>query len=260
MVQRLPTITSSWHEAWSIFKGRFGTFVALAILPQVLTTGAVWLLSSLVMVNIKATGSLGQALSLTNAMVYVLVASITLLFVLQLFAAVAVILAATKRGHIGLIQAFDEARHFVWNFFLTSVLTTLLGGAAVVVGYVVVSLLTSVLVAVHYSDTATIFSALSILPFVLFLLVTTRYVLAGIVVVMEKASAWAALRRSAELIGGHYWAVVLRLLVVYTIILIVVLGASFVPYLGGLIAAALSIPFGVIYTFVLFEELTAAKK
>lgn len=255
----LPSITYSWHEAWAIFYKRFWNFVALAIVPQILTTGAVFLLGAVLVGDIKASGSLAQALSPTNVILYVLLASILLLFILQIFAAVAIILAVTKRGHIGFIQAFDEARHFVVSFFLTGILTTTLGLVAIVIGYIALALLTTALVALRVPNTAVWFEALSVVPYALFTLVTARYIFAGIGVVTEKKSAISALKRSAELMRGHYWHIVLRLLLVYSILLLVIYGAAFIPYVGGLLAAALAIPFGVIYTFVLFEELVAAR-
>lgn len=256
----LPSITASWHEAWTIFRGRFWTFVALAIFPQIFTSGAVYLLSSVILGDIKASGSLAQAFSPGNPIVYVLIAATLLLFVLQIFAAVAVIVAATKRGHIGLMQAYDEARHSVWSFFVVGILTTVLALVAVVVGYVVIALLTAILIALHVPDTSAWFNSLTIIPYALSLLVIARYILAGVAVVLEKKSAVEALRRSTELMRGHYWHIVLRVLLVYAVIFAVIFGAGFIPYVGGLLAAALSIPFGVIYTFVLFEELTLTKK
>lgn len=255
---RLPSITASWHSAWTIFHERFWMFVAITILPQIVTSGAVYLLSNVLIGNIQASGSLGAALNLNNPMLYVLAASTLLLFVLQLFAAVAVIVAATKRGHVGLMQAFDEARHAVWSFFVVSILATLVALVAVIVGYVIIALVTAVLVAVHIPDTSVWFNSLTTIPYALSLLVVAKYILAGVVVVVEKKSAVKAMGRSAELMHGHYWHMVLRLLIVYAVIFFVIFGASFIPYVGGLLAAALSIPFGVIYTFVLFEELKAA--
>lgn len=255
----LPSITASWHEAWTTFHTRFWTFVAIALLPQIITSGAVYLLSNVVAGNINASGSLGAAFSLSNPILYVVVASALLLFVLQIFAAVAIIVAATKRGHIGLMQAYDEARQSVWSFFVVSLLTTIVAFVAVVVGYVIIAILTAILIALRVPDTSVWFNSLTTIPYALSLLVVVKYIFGGVAVVLEKKSAVKALSRSAELMRGHYWHIVLRLLIVYTIIFFVIFGAGLIPYVGGLLAAALSIPFGVIYTFVLFEELAAAR-
>lgn len=254
----LPPITKSWHDAWTAFHGRFWTFVGLAVLPQLVTTGAVYLLSTVVLGDIRASG-LADAISPTNILLYVLMATAFLLFLLQIFAAVALVIAAKQHGQIGIIQAFDEARHYVIPFFFSSFLNTLLSLVALVVGYIIVAILTAILVALNVPSTAAWFDWLSIIPYGLSLLVLAKYIFAGIAVVVEKKGAIAAIRRSSELMKGVYWHVVLRLLIVYAVLFTIIFAAGFIPYIGGLLAAALAIPFGVLYLYTIFEELRAAR-
>lgn len=254
----LPSITASWHAAFTIFQKRFWTFVAIAIIPQILTFGAVYGISSLALNDIKASGTISALWSTTNPLMYATLAAIVLLGIFQLFAAVAVIVAAAKRGQVGVIQAFDEARHGVWSFFVANLLTGVLALLGIVVGYVLVSLVTALLVKLQAPHVDVWFSWLSIIPYFASLLVIYLYIFSSISVVVEKKSALAAMRRSREIIKGQYWHIVLRLLLVNTFLFCIVFGAGFIPYAGGLLAAALAIPFGVIYTFVLFEELQAA--
>lgn len=255
----LPPITKSWHDAWATFRGRFWIFVGLAVLPQLVTTGAIYLISTVVLGDVRASGLLAETLSPTNVILYVIIAAAILLFVLQIFAAVALVVAAKQHGQIGLMQAFDEARHYVIPFFLTSVLNTILSLVALVVGYIIVAILTALLVAVHLPNTATWFDWLSIIPYVLSLLVLAKFIFAGISVVVEKKGALAALRRSSDVLKGVYWHVVLRLLLMYAILFIIIFAAGYIPYVGGLLAAALAIPFGVLYLFTIFEELRTAR-
>lgn len=255
----LPPITKSWHDAWGAFKGRFWTFVALAVLPQLVTTGIIFIMSNIVLGDAKAGGLLAETLAPTNVIVYVVAATGILLFLLQIFAAVALVIAATVHGQIGIMSAFDQARHYVIPFFISSVLNTVMSLVALVVGYMLVAMLTAILVAVNVLNTAAWFDWLSIIPYVLSLLVLAKFIFAGVSVVVEKKGALAALRRSAELMKGVYWHVVLRLLIVYVILFIIIFAAGYIPYIGGLLAAALAIPFGVLYLYTIFEELRAAR-
>lgn len=255
----LPPITSSWHEAWVIFKTRFWTFVALAVLPQLLSTGAVYLLSTIILSDIRASGTVAHVFSLTNPILYVVIMAAILLFFFQVLASAAIIWAASKRGHVGILQAFDEARHFVWRIFLTGVLTVLIASVAAIIGYLLTGAFTALVVAVNVQNPFEWFSWLSLIPYVFFLLVAARYSFAGIAVVMEQTGTLQALKRSAQLMKGQYWHIIFRLFLVYAIIFLVIFGAGFIPYVGGLLAAALCIPFGVVYTFVLYEELIAAR-
>lgn len=254
----LPPITKSWHDAWTSFHGRFWVFVGLAVLPQLVTTGAVYLISTVVLGDVRVSG-LVEAVSPTGILFYVLIATAILLFILQIFAAVALVIAAKQHGQIGIMQAFDEARHFVIPFFFSNVINTILSLVALVVGYIIVAILTAILVALNVPSTAVWFDWLSIIPYGLSLLVLAKYIFAGVAVVVEKKGAVAGIRRSAELLKGVYWHVVLRLLIVYVILFIIIFAAGFIPYIGGLLAAALAIPFGVLYLYTVFEELRAAR-
>lgn len=255
----LPPITKSWQDAWATFRGRFWTFVGLAVLPQLVTTGVIYLISTIVLGDIRASGLLAETLSPSNVILYVVIATAVLLFVLQIFAAVALLVAAKHHGHIGIMQSFDEARHYAVPFFLSSILNTLLSLVALVVGYVIVAILTAILVAANIPNTPAWFDWLSLLPFALSLLVLAKFIFAGVAVVVEKRGALASIRRSAELMKGVYWPVVLRLLVVYVVLFIIIFATGYIPYLGGLLATTLAVPFGILYLFTLFEELRAAR-
>lgn len=255
----LPPITKSWHDAWSTFHGKFWLFVGLAVLPQLVTTGAIYLVSSIIVGDINASGNLANTFSPSGIILYVVIGTAIVLFILQIFAAVALMIAAREHGKIGIMQAYDEARHYVFPFFLSSVMNGILSLLALIAGYIIIAFITAILVAANVSNSAVWFDWLTIVPYMLSLLVLAKFIFAGVSVVMEKKSALAGIRRSAELLKGVYWHVALRLLIVYAVLFMIIFAAGYIPYIGGLLAAALAIPFGVLYLFTIFEELRAAR-
>lgn len=255
----IPNFASSWHETWNTYRSHFWVFVCVTLIPQICTAIIVFLISSVIVSDIRAQQSILEVFQPTSFIFYITLLAGVLLFLFQILAAVAVVVTAARRGNIKVMEAFHEARHFVWRSFMVGVASVLITSLVLVAGFVVVSLVTALLVALEVPSSGVWFDWMSILPFILSAAVSVFIIFANMAVVVEKAKVWQSIRRSITLVRPVYWHVALRLLILYIASFICVFAAGYIPYLGGLLAAVIVIPFNVIYLYVLFEQLRTAK-
>lgn len=250
----LPSVFTLWKESVRVYASRVWTFAGLVCIPQVITFVSVALLASIITSTVNTRG-FDAAFTLNSPLLYVVLLCGLLLVVLQLFSAVALLVAAGEHGNISIGGALEKAGSFIWRFILVNVWVAVIGSVAFLSGYVFIGVVTAVLARIGVSDTAYWFDLMDFFPYLLSFIVTTYVVCSGLVIVVENTGVFHALERSFELVHHHFWSVVLRLVLLYTAVAVLALGANFIPYVGGLVAVVLAFPFIAIYTRVLFSHL-----
>ena len=73
--------------------------------------------------------------------------------------------------------------------------------------------------------------------------------------VFEGTKGFAALSRSKELVKGYWWPVLGRILILAAITILI----SFISKLGFLINSLFTMPFGIMYMYVIYEDLKRVK-
>lgn len=125
---------------------------------------------------------------------------------------------------VKIFEAFKAARPQAGDYFTT----TLLAGLLIVLG-----------------------TLLLIVPGIIMMVF---YSLVAWVVIVEGFTDMKALRRSKDLVKGHWWQVTLRLLLPNVILYFL----SFIPFIGGLISFVAS-PFLIAYSYYIYKSLVDLK-
>ncbi|GAI05360.1 unnamed protein product [marine sediment metagenome] len=112
-----------------------------------------------------------------------------------------------------------------------------------------VSLLTGLIVGLGF--------LLLIIPGIIF---TIWFVFSTYTVICEDKKGFKALSRSKELVKGYWWPTAKRVFALVIVTIPLSMGAQFIPYLGQFAYMILFIPFSVIYTYLVYQNLKEIKQ
>lgn len=226
-VRQLPGVRKLLAEAVQIYKQKFWVLLSLAAIPLLLS-----LLSSI----LEGGSPENKSINPFSFLVWLA------LIVLGLWTSVSLFYVVNNRGQsIGFKEAMANGWPRIISFFWVSFLVGLIS----IVGFILV-----------------------IIPGIIF---SVWYVLSEYIFVAENLKGMAALRRSKELVRGFWWKVFWRFvgfgLIVFIVMIPVMAVAEILDSSGsmllgeilGLVINALIAPLGIVYGFLIYENLKRVK-
>lgn len=227
----LPAAGELLKEAWNLLSQRFNVFLGIMVVPAVFALAFVALSMSGVKVSSHETES-----SLGGVVIFVF---ILLYFIAQVWSQLAAVHAvAGSDEQIGFKESFRRAYHGVGSYLWLSILSGL-----VIMGGFMLFVVPGIIMAISFSFATYVF-------------------------VTEGVKGMAALIRSRDYVKGKWGAIFWRQLfigIVCAIIIFIpqlifqILGKPDIASVVNALTAIVAIPLGLIYTFLLFKKVKAAK-
>lgn len=165
--------------------------------------------------------------NLMAVLISLLIISVSLALVIIVLWIQATVIVAVSLVVIGKIISVRETLARAWSSTKTLFIQGVLGGLVVALGLV-----------------------LLIIPGLVF---GVWFTFAGFLVVIEGLGAIESLKKSKAMVSGIFWPVAGRNAVFMILMLLIQMGASFIPYAGGLVLILFS-PYYVLLPYLLYED------
>ncbi|MFH1537162.1 MAG: hypothetical protein ABID45_04185 [Patescibacteria group bacterium] len=256
----LIPISTLWHKAWEIFSEHFLKFLAVTVIPVLMFNVFQWLGLGSTVFSVNFLQNPMELLDFSKGYIYFLIILLLVLFFIHMIGTIALFLQSGKYNEYGIIQTFKNSFSLFWPFLLMSVLIGLIELLGLMVGYLLVALFGAVLGLFGQEILNLYFSWLLAIPFLINGIISIFVIFSPYLVIIKKMNAIKAIKESFMLVKGHFFAITFRLFTLYFAISLILIILSFIPAVGYIIGAFISLPFLIIYTFVLFKNLTEVKQ
>lgn len=217
----LPPVIDLFTRSWQLFKERIWTLLGIYLATVVAPVFLVGLIAALVVASLAGGGQPGIGSGVLALLFALLIGG------LMTWGMVAMLVAsvdATADFRQALTRGGQHFWSFGWLFFL---LSFMVAGGFFLLG----------------------------MPGFVFM---TWFLFAQYLLVDEEERGMCALLKSREYVRGYFWAVLLRLLVLWVAVFFLSLLLGWIPVLGGLMQLLL-FPFTLLYQFLVLQDLRQAR-
>lgn len=256
----LLSIPQNWHRSWRIFSEYFLKFLAVTIIPILVFNLIYWLAVGSTVISLEGLRNPLELLSFSSGFVYFLLILLVAAAFVYVLGSISLFVMAAHYDQYGVLKAFRQSVDFFWNFVLMSILIGAVQFLGIVAGYMLVTAIAAIIGLISQAFMEIAFDYLLIIPFLATSVLSIFMVFAPFLLVMKGENAWQSVKNSFVLVRGHFWAIVIRLITVYIAASVIFIALGFIPAVGITLGALICLPFLIIYTMVLFNNVYTLKK
>lgn len=256
----LSPISVSFHRAWYLFHRHFLKILFAIALPLAVGLALLWTAFGVTWFEVKQTVSYEQLVdifTLSSPTAYMLLLAVLAGFVVQVFGLIAGPLVMIEHDTIKIKDIFPRAFNYFFRYLR---LIFLVAGAVTVlflISYLLITIITIIagMMSFNYIEpTLNVLSA--IIPNLALLILIVFFIFAPFILIQTEERAYQSLVMSSVLVKNNFWSLALRLLVVMTCVFVIGVGLSFIPLVGFALSALVSSCIMIVYTYVLYEDVT----
>lgn len=257
--QNTISISKLYHDTLETYIGHFLKFAGISVAPQIVTVvlglalGVTVFSSSLHLETILALFSFGNRFALMSMVLLLLIA------IVQVFGICALAVMVVHKERISFSRAIKESTVFIIRYIGFGIVFLLTGVVGSLIAFLPLLLLSTFLGAFSQELLNDWFDYLSYLLPMGASVLTTYVTFAGFSIIDKNHSLGRALKHSVALVKGHFWPVAIRLLLGYAVVLTLGYVFQFIPFVSQLIIWMTVSPLTVIYTYVLYNDLSTRK-
>jgi hypothetical protein len=257
--QQVISISQLYHDTLETYGKHILKFIGISLIPQLITVvlgiglGVTVFSSALHLDTILALFSLGNRFSIMSLFLLILIAMV------QIVGLCALAVMAVHRERISVLKAFQESLTYLWRYSIFGALfigTWLLGA---LIAAIPLFILSTFLGAFSQDLLNNWFDYLSYLLPLGGTILSTYFTFAGLSIIDKNHSAKDAVAHSLSLVRGHFWPIAIRLLLGYAVVLTLSYLLAFIPFVSQLMIWMTISPLTVIYTYVLYRDLSGRK-
>ncbi|MBU0731873.1 hypothetical protein KKC88_03280 [Patescibacteria group bacterium] len=256
----LISIPRNWHRTWKVYSEHFLKFLAVTIIPILVFNFIYWLAVGSTVISLEGLRNPFELFSISNGFVYFILILLFAATFIYILGAIALFVMAGNYDQYGIIKIFRQSVDYFWSFVLMSILIGIVELLGIIVGYLLVTALSAIIGLINQTAMYFIFDYLLVIPFIITSVLSIFLVFAPFLLVLKGETAWQSVKKSFILVKGHFWAVVIRLLTVYIAVSVIFIALGFIPAVGVTLGALICLPFLIIYTMVLFNNIYTLKK
>lgn len=202
-----------------------------------------------------------EVFSFARLETYVMLLFIVAIAVVQLMSIIVPIylILHHEKEETSVVVAFERSVHYFSRFVVFGIAVLALMILSLLVGYVVYFVLALVIGMMSLGTLEAARPYLSWIPLLMSTLIPLFFMFVGFSIVDRDHSAKQAIRDSVVLVKGHFWKLLLHLVILYTTSIILVFALQYLPRIGNFIALTVVAPFIIVYISTLYRSLTEMK-
>ncbi|MFH1781204.1 MAG: hypothetical protein ABH835_01155 [Patescibacteria group bacterium] len=256
----LPSVTSLWHNTWEIFSHHFIKILALTAIPILLFDAFYLLGATSTMFSLESLRTPLELFSFSNGYVYfITILAIAMIFI-YVVGVIALFLMVGNADEYGIWQALKKSIEFFWGFVLMSILIGFLQFLFLILSYLLVTTISVLIGLVGSTYLNLFFDYVLVIPFIVGFLVSIYLIFSPYLLIIKRKSAFDSIKISFNLVKGHFWAIIIRLLTAYVTAGLFIIILGLIPTVGTTLAGLITLPFLVIFTYSLFKQVFDLKQ
>lgn len=255
------SLKDSFITSYTLYKKMMWPLIAAVLIPSVITYILGIALKATSVASLARAETFTDLIAFTRLETYILLLFLVVMFIVQLMSIIAPIYLVLhhKKEDTSVVTAFERSAHYFGRFITFGVAALALMIFSLILGYVLYTLAAIVIGWVSLELLESSRAALELIPLLMSTLVPLFFLFVGFSIVDHDHSAREAIRDSVRLVRGHFWALVLRLAVMYSIAAIIVYALQFLPRFGNFVALTIVAPFTIVYISILYRNLHELK-
>lgn len=255
----LTSISKTWHSWWEILSRAFPHWVTISFVPWFFTYFLLLIVRGRFILALTEAHTWLELFSLKSTTIYFLIIGGLLIFLLQTFGALVLVVGAVLNDQLHFKTAFKTALKFFWRYILLGIISISIYTVVIIASYMLVTLLAIPISALNALWLKNFFGWLELIPFFCILITNVYLVFAPYLLVDKNYSVFSVFKKSFQLVRGHFWPITLRLLMAYISIGFISLLLSLIPYVGFVLSISLAAASITIFIYVLYKDLITFK-
>lgn len=253
-------ISKSYHDSVETYGRHFLKIAGVALIPHVISFLLFTSMQASVVSGFARIAEVADFFSFSNINLIVSLLILFTVLVIQVLGLAALVSMIVNHERISLLSAFEHALEYFWRVLGYLVALLLVSLVALVIGFLIVTALGIVfgLFSLELLNSSFIWLD-TIIPSVVTTLLANFFLFGFFSVVERNHSVGEAMRASYLMVRPRYWAVLVRVLILYALVFALAYVLQFLPQVGNLITVVVVSPFVLVYLFVLYNDLKDVK-
>ncbi|MFH1425818.1 MAG: hypothetical protein ABIG66_00075 [Candidatus Kerfeldbacteria bacterium] len=255
---RLDSVSKTYHDSIELYIKRFLTLVGVALVPNLITYILILSLRASVISSIARLNEIQDYFSLSNVNLYIAFLIFAIIIVVYILGVIALTWTVINHEKATILGAFEHSLAYFWRFVAQSIALALITTAGLLAGYLIVALIGVVLGNFSVELINDWLGWLTLLPLLVSSIFSAFFLFAVYSIIDKDNSTTKALQHSFRMVRTHFWAVIVRVVLIYIFIYVLVFVLNLIPYVGNAFALLIVLPFAVVYLYVLYKNLDSA--
>lgn len=258
---RMLSLKDSFEVSFVLYKKMMWPLIAAVLIPSLITLILGIALKATSVASLARAEQFTDVLSFTRLETYILILFLVVMFVVQLMSIIAPIYLVLhhEKEDTSIVTAFERSAHYFGRFIVFGVAALALMIFSLLLGYMLYALIGIVIGWISLELLESSRAILELIPLLISTLIPLFFLFVGFSIVDHDHSAREGIRDSVRLVRGHFWALVLRLVVMYVIAAIIVYALQFLPRFGTFVTLTIVAPFTIVYISTLYRNLHELK-
>lgn len=258
---RMLSLKDSFIASFDLYKKMMWPLIAAVLIPSLITYILGIALKATSAASLARAEAFTDLIAFTRLETYILLLFLVVMFIVQLMSIIAPIYLVLhhEKEDTSVVTAFERSAHYFGRFITFGVAALALMIFSLVLGYVLYTIIGIILgwMSLELLESSRV--ALELIPLLISTLIPLFFLFVGFSIIDHDHSAREGIRDSVRLVRGHFWALVLRLAVMYVIAAIIVYALQFLPRFGNFVALTIVAPFTIVYISILYRNLHELK-
>lgn len=256
----LISLTSLWHKWWDIFSTHFLFWVFISFIPWFLSYVTMVVMLGKFITALRTATSWQEILGWQASTLYFIIIGVLIIAILQIFGTLALLVGVVNYRELNTKSILAQTYKLFWKYLGLSLVMGLISLVVIVISYIIVSVLGMLIGLLNLEILVNWFNWLKLIPLTLGLLLSAFLIFSPYSLIEKNNSIIKSIKHSFLLIRGHFWPVIIRLIIAYVVILTLVIIFNLIPLAGPVFAITLSSPALVIYVYLIYNDLASIKK